>query len=109
MLKSEDTGMTAPIKFTALGLILAGCASASMLGQPMQVVRVADSTFQVYMASGSSRVEAHRVSFEPLPGKRLTFAKAMRAIEIATGCKVTNGSLEGDQAIIKARVGCVLP
>jgi len=80
-----------------------------MLGQPMQVVTIADSSFKVYMASGSSRVEVHRISFEPLPGKRLILAKAMRAIEIATGCEVQGRSLEGDQAIIKAQVDCVLP
>jgi hypothetical protein len=89
-------------------VFLTSCASVSMLGQPMKEVVVADSTFRVYMRSGSQIVEVHRVSFEPLPSRILVLVKAARAIEIATGCGIQNGSLEGDQAIIKARVDCVL-
>jgi len=80
-----------------------------MLGQPMTPVVVAGSTFRVYMASGSSRVEAHRVSVESFPSRSLTIAKAKRAIEIASGCNVDNRTVQGDQAIIKARVDCTLP
>ncbi|MGB5557879.1 MAG: hypothetical protein WBN04_07690 [Paracoccaceae bacterium] len=90
-------------------LALAGCASPAFLGQPAKEVDVAGSVFRVYMRSGTEQVEAHRISVEPLPGRALTLAKAARAIEIATGCVIRNGSLEGDQAIVSAEVGCTLP
>lgn len=80
-----------------------------MLGQPVQEVTVSGSKFRIYMRSGTSRVEAHRVSFEPLPSKVLILTKAVRAIEIATGCNVEKNGFSGDQAIIKARVDCRLP
>ncbi|MEE9427287.1 MAG: hypothetical protein V3V25_03975 [Paracoccaceae bacterium] len=88
---------------------LGGCASAGFLGQPMQPITVAGSTFNVYMRSGTSQVEAHRVSFEMLPSLVITLTNAHRAIEVATGCRVESGSLQGEQAIIKARVDCLLP
>jgi len=90
-------------------LILTACASMSMQGQPMKQIVVAESTFNVYMRSDTDLVEAHRVSVEPLPSKLLTLSKAVRAIELATGCRLKDGTLEGDQAIIKAKVDCVLP
>lgn len=90
-------------------VLVAGCASAGMQRQPMQVVDVAGSTFRVYMKSGSNLVEVHRVSPEALPSRFLTLANAERAIEIATGCGLKDGSLRGDQAIVVAKVDCELP
>ena len=88
--------------------MFAGCASPAFLNQPTRNVTIADSTFVVYMRSGTSDVEAHRISFEMLPSRVLTYARAQRAITQATGCHVVDGSLEGDQAIIRASVDCVL-
>jgi hypothetical protein len=90
-------------------VILAGCASPGFLRQPMHAVDVSGSKFKVYMRSGTSQVEAHRVSAELLPSRVLIYAKAIRAIEIATRCKVEDGSLAGDQAIVTADVDCMLP
>ncbi|MBV1867990.1 MAG: hypothetical protein KUG69_08810 [Marinosulfonomonas sp.] len=87
--------------------LLPGCASPAFLNQPARDVNVADSVFRVYMRLGTSEVEAHRISFEMLPSRVLTYARAHQAITQATGCKVVNGSLEGDQAIIRASVDCV--
>ena len=98
-----------PQPFLLAVLLVAGCSSPSMFGQPMQVVHVADSAFKVYMRSGTDLVEGHRVSLEALPSKNLTLTKAMRAIEIATGCGIEPGSLHGDPAIINAEVDCILP
>lgn len=88
--------------------VLAGCASPAFLNQPTREVTVDDSVFRVYMRSGTSEVEAHRISFEMLPSRVLTYARAHQAITQATGCNVIEGSLAGDQAIIRASVDCVL-
>lgn len=67
-----------------------------------------DTRFRIYMQHGSRGVEAHRVSLEALPSLVLTFEKAYRAIEIATGCHIIPNSMTGDQAIIRAKVDCLL-
>ena len=92
-------------------LVLAGCDSPSpeMMGGAMREATVDGSRFRVFMKPGGYKVEAHRVSVEMLPSKVETFARAYRAIEIATGCKVVAGSLGGDRAIVAARVNCRLP
>ncbi len=92
-------------------LVLAGCDSPSpeMMGGAMREATVDGSRFRVFMKPGGYKVEAHRVSVEMLPSKVETFARAYRAIEIATGCKVVAGSLGGDRAIVTARVNCRLP
>ena len=75
----------------------------------MREVTVDGSRFRVFMKSGGYRVEVHRVSPEMLPRKVETFARAYRAIEMATGCAVMAGSLGGDRAIVTARMTCRLP
>ena len=94
-----------------LGLLMVtACNGPSLvfIGQPVRLVAVDGSRFRVFMQSGSGQVEAHRISPEPLPSLVLTFDKAYRAIEVATGCKVVSGSLQGDHAIILAEVDCAL-
>jgi len=92
----------------ALALVLAGCdtPSISMLGVRATEVTIDGSRFRVFMQPGGTRVEAHRVSLEMLPSKVVTFERAFRAIELATGCSVLPGSLAGDRAIILAEVLC---
>jgi len=90
-------------------LNVVGCSSPGFLGQPQKDIEVGGSLFRVYMRSGTEQVEVHRISIEPLPSKSLTLRNAARAIEIATGCSLDDGSLEGDQAIINAEVDCILP
>jgi hypothetical protein len=90
---------------------LAGCDSPGpgFSGGMAREVVVDGSRFRVFVPPGGSVVQAHRVSFEMLPSLSATFEKAYRAIEQATGCKVLDGSLRGDQAIILAEVDCVVP
>ena len=95
-------------KYIFVSFLISGCASPAFLNQPTRDVNIADSTFRVYMRSGTSEVEAHRISFEMLPSRVLTYARAHTAITQATGCQVVDGSLEGDQAIVRASVDCVL-
>ena len=90
-------------------LVLAACSSPRFLGEPSEVVTEAGSSFRVYMRRASREVEAHRISPELLPSRSLVLAKAVSAIEYATGCGVVPGSVEGDQAIIRAEVDCLLP
>jgi hypothetical protein len=89
--------------------ILAGCASPAYLGAPSQVITKSGSTFRVYMRSGTDTVEAHRINPELLPSRSLILAKAEEAISYATGCRVVPGTMEGDPAIVSARVDCILP
>ena len=89
-------------------LLVTACTSPSpaLLGAKSTDFTIKTSRFRVFHYPGGSKVEAHRISFEPLPGLVSTLAKAHRAIEIATGCTVRSGSLYGDQAIIEAEVNC---
>ncbi|MFV2002995.1 MAG: hypothetical protein ACC619_08440 [Paracoccaceae bacterium] len=89
-------------------IVLAGCASPQFFGARVREVSVDQSRFRVFMLPGGSSVEVHRVSVEVLPSLVLTLERAYRAIEIATGCGVVDGSLRGDQAIILADVDCML-
>ncbi len=95
----------------AVLLGVAGCDSPGpgFSGGMVREVVVDGSRFRVFAPPGSSVIQAHRVSFEMLPSLSATFEKAYRAIEQATGCKVRDGSLRGDQAIILAEVNCVVP
>ena len=100
--------MRAPALLSAAFLLLAACSSPSpgfSTAPPREVV-VDGSRFRIYLRPGTGEVEAHRVSFEPLPSLALTLEKAYRAIEQATGCRIRKGSLRGDQAIILAQVDC---
>ncbi|MGJ8582595.1 MAG: hypothetical protein ACSHXD_00765 [Marinosulfonomonas sp.] len=87
-------------------LILAGCASPGYLGVKPIRAEADGSTFLVYHKFGTVEVEAYRVSVEMLPSKRRVFRAAKKAIETATKCRVIDGSIYGDQAIITAEVDC---
>lgn len=91
-----------------IALVLGGCTSPSisMMGGTVREVTVDGSRFRVFMQPGGTGVEAHRVSFEVLPSLIMTFERAYRAIELASGCSVLPGSLAGDRAIILAEVVC---
>ena len=52
------------------------------------------------------RVEAYRVSREWRPRLDEVRVRAVTAIEGLTGCAVKPGSVDGDQAIIRARLRC---
>lgn len=52
------------------------------------------------------RVEVFRLSREWRPAVTDIHARAHQAIETATGCSVVARSLNGDVAIIRARIAC---
>ena len=88
-----------------LGL-LAACDSPSVgfMGTPAAVVVIDGSRFAVHRRA--DRVEVYRTSIEAFPSRAEVLRKAEMAILQATGCPVRAGSLEGDQALIKARLAC---
>jgi len=86
--------------------ILVACDSPSVAFMNAQktIVVIEESTFSVYRLE--NRVEVYRTSFEILPKRGQVFRRAELAIEQATGCPIWQRSLEGDQALITARLDC---
>ncbi len=66
--------------------------------------RAGGSSFTIYIRAGEA--EICRTSPEPLPSRSATFAKAIEAVRAATPCAVVEGSMEGDAALMTARVRC---
>ena len=85
---------------------LAACDSPSVtfMGTQKTIVEIDGTRFSVHRRE--DRVEVYRTSFEVLPKRAEVFAKAEMAIEQATGCKLRKGTLEGDQALLTARLAC---
>lgn len=67
-------------------------------------IEVEGSTFSVHQRQ--NWVEVYRTGFEALPRVPVILARSKIAIEQATGCKVVEGSLSGDQAIQRAEINC---
>ncbi|MHA1128022.1 MAG: hypothetical protein ACTSRN_03605 [Alphaproteobacteria bacterium] len=67
-------------------------------------VTVEGSIFDIYTVG--SDVKAVRLSVEALPRRAVIGARAIIAIEQATGCKFVAGSMTGDQALMQARITC---
>lgn len=88
----------------AIVLILAGCDSPSLAFQdvPARSVTIEDSTFSVRVKD--DRAEAMRVSREWLPRESVVMQRASRAIANVSGCDIKK--MDGDQAIIRARLNC---
>ncbi|SLN16897.1 hypothetical protein AQS8620_00351 [Aquimixticola soesokkakensis] len=96
-----------------LGLLasLAGCAattpSVSMITAAPVLRVVEGDRFQVYVDAARERAEAHRTNVVfPPPSKFEVLQHGAIAIREATGCAIAEGGLQGDQAIIKARLDC---
>ncbi len=102
----RHSGGMKPLLLTMFLAALTACDSPSlrMHGANRQVVEVGGSLFAVHWRG--DEVEIYRTSIELSPSMSLTFAKATRAVEIATGCRVENGSLGGDVALMTARLEC---
>ncbi len=94
------------MRFIAVFLLLAACSSPALRYSGVAPVRVEveGSRYDVYRLDGE--VQVIRVSMEVLPRKAQSFARAIAAIEAATGCSVVEGSLAGDQALVQARLDC---
>lgn len=87
-------------------LLLVGCSSPSlkfMKIEPVQVT-VEGSVYDVY--SNGTEVQAIRINREFLPNKAKSIVRMVMAIEQATGCIVVPTSVDGDQALVKARIKC---
>jgi len=96
-----------PLGFLAFSaLALTGCDSPSprMMGAAQRTVTVDGSTFGVHW--NGEEAEVYRTSPELMPRLSEVFAKAEKAIGIASGCAVVPGSLAGDAALITARIDC---
>ncbi|HHL21168.1 MAG TPA: hypothetical protein ENJ52_06530 [Aliiroseovarius sp.] len=74
------------------------------MGTPAAVVVIDGSRFAVHR--WADRVEVYRISAEAFPRRAEVLLKAQLAILRATGCPVRPGSLQGDQALVKARLAC---
>ena len=89
-----------------LAVAVAACTSPSprFMGAERLDVTVDGSAFAVFRRA--DEVEVHRTSREFLPKESVVLTRAIRAIEMATGCPVRPRSMKGDQAIITAEVDC---
>lgn len=90
---------------------LASCAVDSpALGfgrASFQSVELGGDTFRVYTEETRNCVEVHRANFVfPPPSRLEIMLKAEEAAEMATGCKIEEGSFVGDQAMQKGRLDC---
>lgn len=94
------------LTLSLLVTLLSACDSPSpaFIGAEQTSVVIEGSTFSVHRKG--DKVEVYRTSFEYLPPRAQVLARAERAIEQTTGCKVRQGSLLGDQAIITAQLQC---
>ncbi len=101
-----------PIRSSAVlitaSLLVAACGSPSpqfmSAETSVKKITVEGSTFSIHRRE--NWVEVYRTSFEALPRIPVILARAEIAIEQATGCKVVEGSLSGDQAIQRAEIDC---
>lgn len=101
----------APIKPFMLCLLMAGCMGTSpQIGYTLMTPEPLDvdgAVFKIFIHADRTRVEAHRINMiYPPPSRIEILEKAHRAILQATGCKVADNTLVGDQAIIKAELEC---
>ncbi len=87
-------------------LILAACDSPhpAFNAVQRQTITVQGSTFQIRIRNDIA--EAIRTNFEFNPKSRAIFPKATKAIEMVSGCKVVPDSMEGDPALVRARIDC---
>jgi len=97
--------MIKPLPLFAL-LILAACNSPSpafMDGQST-TVDSGGMTFGVWREG--DEVEVIRTSTHAMPRLSIIHANATRAIERVTDCPIKDGTLVGDQSIMRAKLSC---
>ena len=86
--------------------ILTSCSSPKSTFREVDPIQVEVDGAVFYVYHSGVEVTAIRTNFEVLPDLLDTTARALVAIELATGCNVVIGSVSGDQALIEARVDC---
>jgi hypothetical protein len=89
-------------------LVLAACDSTTpaVARWPHTTVDQGGMTFGVHWNRELEQAEAYRISHHWRPRLSTVMANAKVAIERVSGCKVAEGGLSGDQAIVKARLAC---
>lgn len=78
--------------------------SPSMRGAIRHEVQVGHSHFVVHQLG--DKAEAVRTTFETPAQQRGVMERGHAAIEQATGCLIVRGSLDGDPAIMRAKLTC---
>ena len=97
------------MRFFLIFVVLTALAACSSPGkqfsgvEPVRVI-VEGSTFDIYTVG--SDVKIVRLSVEMLPKRAVIGARAIVAIEQATGCKFVAGSMTGDPALMQAKISC---
>lgn len=72
-----------------------------------ELVELGGHEFRIFTKVDSAQVEVHRVNFVvPPPSRSLILELAKQAIEQTSICVVKDGTLRGDQAIVKAILDC---
>ncbi|MGV6840727.1 MAG: hypothetical protein ACWA40_11110 [Planktomarina sp.] len=89
---------------TALALMGCNTPTPEFYGAAKQRVIVGQSTFDVRRSG--DRAQAIRINTEWAPNWRHTYARFAIAIEGATGCTIKPKSMQGDQALMEARLDC---
>lgn len=89
---------------------LAGCMTSASIGSERLTaapLAIDGHLYHVYRHRAENRAEAHRVDpVVPPPSRVEILQGGYRAIVAATGCKIPGGSLDGDQAIVTAKLDC---
>ena len=86
------------------GLMACSSPGKQFSGAEPVRVTVEESIFDIYTVGNDVKVV--RLSIEALPKRAVIGARAIVAIEQATGCNFVAGSLTGDQALMQARITC---
>lgn len=95
------------VLFLSLALVvLSACDSPSprFMDAERREISVQGATFSVYRVGDT--VEVIRTSTEYLPRLSEVMSKAAIAIHQATGCPMKAGTMQGDTALIQARLDC---
>jgi hypothetical protein len=89
-----------------LPLLPAACASRApaMMGVEAAQVTIAIATFTVRVRG--NRAEAIRTNMMAFPTIGEVYPSASAAMEQASGCRVIEDSLRGDQAVMRADLAC---
>ncbi|MBE3640396.1 hypothetical protein [Mangrovicoccus algicola] len=88
-------------------VVLAGCATQSLpLLHGGKVPRVSAGGSEFVVRYTATRAEATRVSPESRPRRMVMLARALEAIETASGCRVLPGTLYGDWSLAEAYLDC---
>lgn len=90
----------------ALSTLLAACDSPSPAVSRWNRTTITTGGMSFGVHWNDSRAEAYRVSKHLYPHLSQVMANAVVAIEQASGCRVRQGTVDGDAAIVTAGLTC---